>query len=122
MQVVDPAQDRLLAARPRGLLPESIRRRCNSTREVFLDCPRSGRRDPRRQPGAIHRFVQQRLGHLGLIIAQEHNQIIMAAGKGIDAARRDLEFRPSGLLRNEPFTLTGNGEYAAKSQIVGAAI
>jgi hypothetical protein len=58
LQIVDPAQDRLLAARPRGLFPESIRRRCNSTREVFLDRPRSGRRDPRRQSGAIHRLVQ----------------------------------------------------------------
>ena len=46
----------------------------------------------------------------------------MAAGKGIDAARHDLEFRPSGLLRSEPFTLTGDGEDAAKSQMVGAAI
>ena len=42
---------------------------------------------------------KQHLGHLGLTIAQENNQIIMAAGKGIDAARHDLEFRPSGLLR-----------------------
>ena len=66
--------------------------------------------------------MEQNLGHLGLTVAQENNQIIMAAGKGIDAARHDLEFRPSGLLRREPFALTGNGEHAAKSQMVRADI
>ena len=37
LQVIDPSQDRLLAARHRGLLPESIRDFGNSPREFLFD-------------------------------------------------------------------------------------
>jgi hypothetical protein len=74
------------------LIPEPIRRRRDPARKVFLDRLRPGRCDPRRQPGAIHRLVQQNLGHLGLTVAQENNQIILAARKGIDAARTISNF------------------------------
>ena len=66
--------------------------------------------------------MKQDPGHLGLAIAQENNEIIMVAGKGIGAIGRDLEFRPSGLPDLKPLTLTGYGEHAARSQLVPADV
>ena len=46
----------------------------------------------------------------------------MVAGKRIGATRRDLEFRPSGLLDMEPVAVAGDGERAARRQLVPADI
>ena len=58
--VLDPSQDRLLAARHRGLFSESIGDFRNATRKLLLDrlCP--GNADPRRDPGSRHRIMQAR--------------------------------------------------------------
>ena len=107
MQVLDPSQDRLLAARHRGLIPESVGDFRNPTREFLFDrlCP--GNADPRRDQGSGHRIMKQNLGDLCLAIAQENNEVVMVAGKGVGAARPHLEFRPSGLLDEEPFSRRG---------------
>ena len=65
----------------------------------------------------VHRLLQQDLGHLGLTVAQENKRSSWLAGKGIDAPGGDLEFRPSGLLRQKPFTVTGDGEHAAQGPV-----
>ena len=79
MQVIDPSQDCLFAAWQRGLLPKSIWNFCNSPREFVFDhlCPGNG--DPRRESGARHRLLEQKLCHLCLAVAQENNEIIMVA-------------------------------------------
>jgi len=46
----------------------------------------------------------------------------MAVGKGIVAARGDLEFWPSRLLHMQPGAVVGDGEDAAQSQLVRAGI
>ncbi len=108
LQVGDAAQDHLLAARQRGLVAESIRRRGNPAREIFLDRLRPRGRDPRRQAGAISRLVKQRLADLGLAVTQENDEVILSAGKGMFAARRDFEFRPAGFLRKQAPVFAGD--------------
>ncbi|HMI10393.1 MAG TPA: hypothetical protein VK567_02115, partial [Bradyrhizobium sp.] len=110
MHVRDPSQDRLLAARQRGLFSKSIWNFGNSPCKFFLDHPCLGNVDPRRQARSGGRLLKQDLGHLCLTVAQENNEIVMVAGKGIGAVGRDREFRPSGLLHNHPIAeIRGRG-------------
>src|SRR5882672_9445332 len=106
----------------RGLVPESIWNFRNSPCEFFLDRLGLGDRDPRRQSRAGHRLLKQDLGYLCLIIAQEDNEIIMVAGKGIGATGRDHEFRPSGLPDNHPIAVACDVEHAVRSQLVPADV
>ena len=122
MHVRDPSQHRLLAARHRGLVFESIWNFRNSPCKFFLDHPGLGDGDPRRESCSGHRLLKQDLGYLCLIIAQEDNEIIMVAGKGIGAMGRDHEFRPSGLLDNHPIAIACDGEHAVRSQLVPADV
>ena len=122
LQVLDASQDRFPAARQRGLFPEPVRGRCNSPLELLFDqfCLRRG--DPWCQSSAGHRLVQQGLGHLCLSVAQENNEIVMVAGKGIGAIGRNLEFLPSGLPDLEPLTIPGDSEHAVCSELVPADV
>ena len=61
LQVLDPSQDRFLAARQRRLFPESIGSLSNSPRKFLFEqlCPVRG--DPRREPRSGDRLLKQDL-------------------------------------------------------------
>jgi len=83
LHVLDPAQHGFPAARGRHLVSKPIRHFGDAPREFVLDELGLGGRDRGANPRAGRRILKQDLAHLGLVVAQENDEIVMAARKGI---------------------------------------